>query len=82
MLHLREAAPGDARHALRRRVRGDERGVGGFEREKLPEERIEGLVVDLRGVVDVVEPLVALDLAPQPGGAGGGIRRAHGRDPG
>ena len=50
-----------ATDALGRRVRGDQLGVGGFERDELPEELVVLGVAELRGVLLVVEPVRPLD---------------------
>ncbi len=55
-------------HPLGRRVRRAQLGVGRLDRAQLVEQRVVGVVADLGFVEDVVEPVVALELASQLGG--------------
>ena len=65
VLHLREVRGGLATHTLRRRVRGLQLGVRGFEVHELAEETVVLGVGDLRRVEHVVLARVVLELGAE-----------------
>ena len=77
---LAEALARRRPHALRRRGRVGELGVGALERLEPTQQRVVFRVGDLRAVEDVVEVVVPFELQAELGGLGGGAAcsaRAH-----